>query len=252
MPELLDIKCARIWAFDEMIDTNTYHDGLSTRLSIQQLKYTLNMIICKKDTMTEYIDYRDINNDYLDILRKLLIYNNYDRTSILDTINMNPFETVYYSCGWSEHAITIFITNNGDWDEDLGNWNYELGIINCGQGAEFQGCNDISCNGLIIFRNLSYKKIQDFLIMYSTYCTVTEELKYPNFMIYRSFYLLLFNTILGEDIVDFKKPNNNIKFYKIPLQTIGSCFFTNTVIIVYYLYIKKYPGLRDNETYELY
>ena len=242
MTNLIDLKCARIWAFDEMIDTNTYHDGLSSIISIQQLSYTFNKVKIENNLND------DITNEYLTILNNMKIFYNISIQDIEDSISsLTRLSSVYYLCGWKEHAITIFVTNIDD-------NNFDLGIINCGQGIEFQGFDDVLCNGLIIFHNIEYLRILKFLTMYKNYFTITNNLNHPNFMIYRSFYLLLFDIILEQTEVDFKKEidNDNIRVYKLPKQTIGSCFFTNTVFIVYYLYIKQNILYNDNNIYILY
>ena len=237
MTLLIDNKCARIWAFDEMIDNNTYHDGLSLTNSIQQLKTTIDRV--NRNNNINHRTDNPMNNTYLSILNEMKIFDNIGVQNILSNISsLENSDSVYYSCGWIGHAITIFVTKIDD-------NNFDLGIINCGQGIEFQGYNNTLCNGLIIFHNIDNRRITQFLTMYKNYCDTTKYRNHPNFMIYRSFYLLLFKVILNkddvdfniQDNVDFNIQDNNIRYYKLPKQTIGSCFFTNTVIIVYYLYI---------------
>ena len=128
-------------------------------------------------------------------------------------------DSIYYHCGWIEHAIIIFITK-------ITETNYDLGIINCGQGSEFQGYNNILCNGIIIFKDKLDTKINDFLNSYKKYYDTIHNFKYTSLLTYKSFYLLLFDKILGKSEVDFSDINteNKIKFYELPRQNIGSCF----------------------------
>ena len=228
MTLLIDNKCARIWAFDEMIDNNTYYDGLTYNDAKCQMINTFRKVIQYK---TNDNIKTDIDGEYYNIISNIKIIYNINLQSELDSIkNMNNRHSIYYMCGWSDHIITIFITKDVD--------SYKLGIINCGQGINFQGCNNTLCNGIIIFTQVPYIKIKTFLEDYKLYFDST--ILKSGLLIYRSFYLLLFDIILDKTEVDFSDiTNNNIEFYKLPRQYIGSCFFTNTVSIAYYVHLKK-------------
>ena len=163
---------------------------------------------------------------------------------------INKIINKYYVCGWTGHAIVIFINQNNPPKDQPLNITYNFGIINCGSGVSFQGKNNNGlCNGMCIFKKISQEKILKFFTMYKIYITYTNQIegKY----IYKSFYLMLFKILLDTEQVNFQ--HEQIKLYKLKQQSIGSCIFTNIINIVYDLYIKsKIREESDNIIYEKY
>ena len=248
---MLNNKCARIWAFDEMIDNNTYNDSHTKQEGITEIINIFNIII---NTKNLNIDYKIINECHLVFSRELFIFNgNINDNDKIRNISIN--ESIYYLCGWLKHAIIIFVTK-------ITSDKYDLGIINCGKGIEFQGYNNDKCNGIIIFKNINYDTICNFLQNYKTYYIniykkTDKRESFESNQVYKSFYLLLFHKILNENNeneVDFLKlqKENKAIFYELPKQNIGSCLFTNTINILYYIFIKKNPGKSPQEIYTLY
>ena len=223
-------KSARIWAFDEMIDENTNNDGNDSRKCLNEIKEIIDYVISKYTNMP--------NSETLNILNTYKSYL-YDKIIIFSIlINIDDIDDMngkYYLCGWTGHAIIIFINKQND-------NKYEFGIINCGEGADIQGCNNCSCNGIIVLKNIEKHKILTFLIYYKNF--LSNSYRFDGKNIYKSFYLMLFNKILDMNFINFSEIDDRYisKFYKLPLQNIGSCIFTNTISIVYHIYIKNYKN----------
>ena len=238
---MLNNKSAMIWGFEEMIDNNTNSDGNTLVNSLTNIKDIINII--KDEKISIDFNVHDMMIKYNNVLlHNTHVFNCSD--DVEDMINTDVYK--YYLCGWTEHAIVIFVKRNED-------ETYNLGIINCGQGNEFQGRNNDSCNGIIIFKNHNKDEILVFFNSYQKYYLYSNN--FTNLQTYKSFYLLLFYTILGEEIVDFSTLttlHENIIFYTLPLQNIGSCSFTNTINIVYYLFVEDNPEFANDVILNLY
>ena len=222
---MLDNKSAMIWAFEEMIDHNTYYDGNTRARGLRDIKRIIDKIRTNIQTDDNIFNITECYD-------KVLKDNTYEFKNDTHIDNMCSSPTYkYYLCGWAEHIITIFCKENDD-------QTHNLGIINCGQGAEFQGHNDDLCNGIIIFKNIEYEKIYKFFNEYKNYYEYSSE--FTGLQTYKSFYLLLFEKILDTDVVNFLslRSNKNIVFYELPLQNIGSCAFTNIINIAYHLFVE--------------
>ena len=224
--ELINNNCAKIWAFDEMIDRNTENDGNTHELGLTNIED-----IIKYATTCLTID--DINTTILNTYNTLLINKNitiFNKDYIID--NIASISGKYYLCGWTDHNIIIFVNKQQE-------NKYEIGIINCGEGFQFHGFNESLCNGIIIFKDISENKILDFFNKYKIYLENTENIIQGE-KIFRNFYLMLLKIILNENEVNFHtlRQKHNVEYYKIKKQNIGSCVFTNTINIVYHLFIK--------------
>jgi hypothetical protein len=224
---ITDNKNALIWAFNESIDENTDFDGNTSSESINQTKQIIEYLLsikCFNDNITEQIIQK-----YLEILSHV-------KTKIPKKI----FEVNdYILCGWNGHAILLF------WEKQANDL-YNFGMINCGQGADIQGANNILCNGLIIFKDIEKDNINNFLETYQKYEETTNGWdKFKTNKIYFSFYFILFDKLLGiKNSVNFnlkELQSLGIKFdfYQIELQLIGSCAFTNLINFIYYMYIQE-------------
>ena len=226
----LNNKSAIIWAFDEMIDRKTDNDGNSFEVGLKEIKkiiyYALTNTV-DEEILSILIIYGNlINNNNINIFTAT------SNNDINDDINNHNDK--YYLCGWIGHSIIIFATNKKDTTCDFG-------IINCGEGAEIHGISNSICNGIIVFKNIEKSKIKNFLNMYKDFLIVMDKINIPLHSMYKSFYLMLFKEILNMNTVNFLalKMDNIIEteFYELSSQNIGSCVFTNTINIVYYLYI---------------
>ena len=232
----LNNKCAIIWAFDEMIDNNTENDGaihITALIEIKNIiKYFIDNNDIDEDTKEMIINYNNLLiNDTIIILSHYINKENY--------ININNITDKYYLCGWTGHNIIIFIKIQQVISEIETENKYDFGIINCGQGVELHGYNDELCNGIVIFKDNLQEKIILFFNMYKNYLTNTANIEQTEGKyIYKSFYLMLFKALYNTNVVNFNK-NKKIQCYKLKQQSIGSCVFTNTINIVYHLYIKK-------------
>ena len=249
MTNFLQNKSAIIWAFDEMIDQNTNNDGNTHEIGYSEIKDIIEDTIKYVDILgNEDDDISTILTDYNNLIsmNEIIIFN--------DTyIDIDSMCNKYYLCGWPNHSIIIFINNRNSTSKPY--ITYNLGIINCGIGIEFQGYNNEKCNGIIIFKDIRECNISGFLGKYRRYYKNTKnENIFQDKYVYKSFYLMLFHELFDEDEVNFYKLENEKKIicYKLPSQNIGSCVFTNTINIAYYLYVIKNPELPSDKILELY
>jgi len=227
MDSFIENKNALIWSFDECIDRDTNFDGNIYDISIKE---TISIIkyLCLERCFDININ-EDIINKYLEILSNFTC-------TISDIITSSQIinDNQYILCGWREHAILLF------WEKQE-NQLYNVGIINCGEGAEIQGYNGIKCNGLFIFKNITKERVNNFLEAYKNYYNNTIfDYSFKNHHLSSIFYFILFDKLLdikGE--VNFKKlDRSKTEIYKLNSQNIGSCCFTNLINLVYYLYLK--------------
>jgi hypothetical protein len=70
--------------------------------------------------------------------------------------NIKQTDNLYILGGWTGQAIVLFF-------EHVDNSMYRVGIINAGIGVDIHGITDDMCNGILIFDNINYSKITDFL-----------------------------------------------------------------------------------------
>ena len=244
-------KSARIWAFDEMIDRNTENDSNTNEKGLTEISLIIDYVLTELlessneyEIVTKYKSYLDTNEiiDFNTTFNQIS-----DDYSIFH--DLTPMANKYYLCGWTKHNIIIFFNKQSSIEDDN---KYEFGIINCGQGANIQGCNNSTCNGIIILKNIMKNNILEFLRCYKKF--LLNSSNYDSVYVYKSFYIMLFDKILDTPSVDFKTIDEYYEptFYKLPIQNIGSCVFTNTINIVYHLYIKKYTNINTSTILEEY
>jgi hypothetical protein len=256
MEDILENKSAMVWAFDEVIDTDTDFEGNSYRNSIDEIKILINFLIEE--------NHRDPNEQDLNItqsiltqFRKVVSCAYYDTESILQPLLDNQYCLV----GWTGHAIFIF------WEiqEDK---SYDVGLINCGQGVEIHGYNHTICNGILIFKNIIKEKIENFISSYKLFYNFSNsDKKFEEDDRHTSFYFMLLNKLLDKETntltgrndvvgtkVDIKNliDNEKIESYEINSQIIGSCGFTNCINYVYYLYCKNKKSKHNELLYDNY
>ena len=173
------------WALDEVIGTDTKYEGNNSVNSLNQIiellyKYKpigkfdyINKII--SDTLVIYkktlIDLKDMYSD---------IYSNLPSVSI---------RTKLYINGWKGHLISIFI-------EYLSNDNYNVGVINCGEGSDIHGYENNHVFGIIVFTNITRIRIKSFDYYIKRYKNNDDP--------YQIIYLILFY-FLG----NYRGPLNN-------------------------------------------
>ena len=227
MDTFITNKNALIWAFNENIGKDTTFEGHTNEDSIVETIKIINYLISNKCFDANIT--KEIITNYKDILDNV--------TSTIPSSVTKDTEYVLY--GWKGHAILLFWEKVDD--------NYNFGLINCGQGSEFQGYNSVLCNGLIIFKNITKERINNFLTTYTNYYdnTKTQD-KFSENKMYAIFYFILFDELLDiKEKVKFEELDKSVvEYHKLDAQLIGSCAFTNLINLIYYIYYKKQIGLK--------
>ena len=240
-------RSAMVWAFDEVIDKGTDFEGNNNLSTITEMKIIIDYLLTKN------IHDKYITHDILIKFRQVIDKTKWNLELELEGKQLKGKQ--YFLVGWREHAILLFTEEqlNEEDDEDeffsisrsrsgiksrIKNKLFNLGIVNCGQGAELQGSNHDLCNGILIFKNIPEKKINDFIKFYKTF--YKNCMADSNFTVnkrYYSFYFMLFDKILNKPNVDIKSliEQNLVDSYKINSQIIGSCGFTNFINYIYYI-----------------
>ena len=135
--------------------------------------------------------------------------------------------------------------------------NYNVGIINAGQGVDLHGCETDNCNGILIFENIKKELKDEFFNLYFNNELFSNNLldEYSKLKLYDNIYLLLqIMTICNNSkknltmaefisknktsiIVNIKEliKNKQIKTIQIHKQIIGSC--TYELYKLYCLYV---------------
>jgi hypothetical protein len=228
MAYFIENKNSLIWAFNESIDSDTQFDGNTNEKSLTQTKQIIYYLIsakCFDPNITE------------SILREYMCILDYVQT-IIPSKSSDTIPNEYLLCGWQGHSILLF------WEKQP-NELYNFGMINCGQGANLQGSNNVLCNGLVIFKDITKARVDDFLQTYKKYESNTNyDDNFKKNQIYNIFYIILFDKLLDKkDCVNFNNlDESKVDFYKLDLQIIGSCSFTNLINLIYYIYIKGSPS----------
>jgi hypothetical protein len=247
----LNNRSAMVWAFDEVIDKGTDFEGNNNLGTITEMKIIIDYLLEKNIHDDTYI-----SRDILIKFRKVI-----DNTNVnlkLELYGKQLEGKQYFLVGWREHAIFLFTEEQPSKEEDdddffsisrrrsgiksskskIKNKLFNLGIVNCGQGAELQGSNHDLCNGILIFKNIPEKKINDFIESYNTfYQNCMADRNFSVNKRYYSFYFMLFDKILDKSNVDIKSliEQELVDIYKINSQIIGSCGFTNFINYIYYI-----------------
>ena len=151
-------KSALIWAFNEMIDKDTDFDGNLYESSISETRSIINYLYKQNAYDTNITE--NILHTYYEILIRCIT---------IDKIEEVTENKQYILCGWRGHAILLF------WEKQESTKLFNVGIINCGQGIDIQGYNDILCNGILIFKNIKKKRINIFLDTYKNYYEKTKN-----------------------------------------------------------------------------
>lgn len=154
----------------------------------------------------------------------------------------------YSSCnllaGWPKHAIFISV------QYDNISKQHDFIMINAGIGSEIQGIYGDLCNGIIIIKNVSLEKIQNFLkFYYDFYNNSYSDKEFEQEKRYYSFYFLMIDKLLGiQNEVNFNEliKNGKIINLKINSQILGTCGFTNHIAYICYLLYKKDPKIDYN------
>jgi hypothetical protein len=219
MDSFIENKNSLIWAFNESIDSGTQFDGNTKQNSIAQTKQIIDYLILEKcfdDNIT-----KEILDEYWFILNDIDIK--------IPSSSSDTQPNQYLSCGWKGHFILLF------WERQP-NQSYNVGMINCGEGCGIQGKNNVLCNGLVIFKDITKVRLDDFLQTYQKYESNTiNDLSFKNNKIYAIFYFILFDKLLGfKDQVNFDIiDKSKVEFHKLESQIIGSCTFTNLINLIY-------------------
>ena len=228
MESFIKNKNALIWAFNENIDRDTKFEGNTLKNSIDETKIIINYLRserCFDSNITE-----TIIEEYSSILENII--------HIIPLQSSKEKSNEYLLSGWKGHGILLF------WEKQT-NEMYNFGIINCGEGIEIQGYNEILCNGLNIFKNITKERIDSFLQTYKNYFNNTiNDSNFNKNQIYNIFYFILFDKLLNiKETVNFQTLDKSlVDFYKLESQIIGSCAFTNLINLIYYIYLKKQTG----------
>jgi len=256
-------KGGLIWCFDESIDKKTDFEGNTREQSLKEI-----IILIKHLLLNEKYD---VNIDK-SILEQFILFltNNtylieYSKARYFDYIFLEEEPLQLFICGWHKHTILLFFEKK---ENDI----YDVGLINCGDGAQFHGIFNELCNGIIIFKDISKINLLNFIKFYK-YFYLNHHSNSFNCTI---FYSIIFDKLLNlknevkdedkdetkdyfhtidkeianesedkdkknyEFYIDFTKliEKGNIEVFKIHLQLIGSCTFTNCINFIYYIYCR--------------
>jgi len=205
------------WLFDECIGIGSNLDnGNNVKKAFDELYLILTTH--KSNITTEYISINYIQQFIY------FLQNNSNHIYIINIDDiLNKYNNYLIFGGWYKHFISIFYFLNSD-------NTYTVGIINAGDGYEYQGSDGNKCNGIIYFRNILLENLSNFLKSYKKYYS---NKKYYNFKFSTIFYHILFNKLLNKSDVNFEDVScSKILMYS---QVIGSCSFTNIINFMYIL-----------------
>jgi hypothetical protein len=221
----------RYWCFEESIDKDTEFGGG-------------NYLEKAKKEIIRILNYLKDNEQYdasIIPIDKLSIYIDYftkicnSKTNFIDTFNKNKRkgrENGSFMAGWHKHTVLIFYKLNKT------NNSYRVGIINCGEGAEYQGIYGDMCNGIYIFNNIAENNLETYLTEYTKWISNKITNREDGVVVYESFYLLIHKYLLktinpGNNSPLLLSESANSKRFKLYSQIIGSCTFTNCINYIY-------------------
>jgi len=235
---MLKNKNANILAFDEIIGKKTSFEGNTNEDSIKEINIIIRYLIdeqCYTESVTKEI---------LEELSSILL-----KTKDKIQREKDP-DNDYFLIGWPKHSILIF------YEKITGTEQYDVGIINAGQGVEIQGAIKNLCNAIIIFKNISQTKLYNFLDNYDKFSFYSEDEfgNYSNDYGYYSFYSLLLNNLIDANTYDVNfydliMNTENVIALQMSSQHIGSCSFTNHIYYLSYLLYKKVSKTDYNKIY---
>ena len=234
-------KTVMLWAFDEVIDSDTDFEG-NHKYSAKYELINIIKFIQKNELYYEQID-ESLVCEYLKILDKL--------DAEIESKDIIIKDSDYFLCGWLKHGISIF------YEKEVSG-NYILGIINAGEGIEYQGIVNEYCNGIMIFNNITKDTLTNFLKKYQKfYISIDKKNSYESYR-YFIFYIIIvkellnmqnYNTVILNDYyVNFNQLLllGKVQFIKINKQNLGSCTFTNTINYIVYMLYKQNPESIEN------
>ena len=217
-------KNANILAFDEVIGKNTSYEGNSATNSIKENIEIIEYLI--GNNCTTHVITLDMLEELSTIIKKTKDNIEFNIKNIND----------YFLTGWKGHAILLF------YEKQQNSNNYDVGIINAGQGTEIQGIYGNLCNGIIIFKNISLDKIKDFLTKYKIFINNSiNDRNFEEHKRYYSFYFLLIKTFYNLNQIDFNQLiiEQKIEYIQLSSQILGSCAFINHFNYLAYILYKK-------------
>ena len=252
-------------AFDEFITSNSEFEGNSCMRALEEINVLLESLI------SDEIFYDDINRDLLTnflniftipLIRCFTYSNGYNGDNEINMIlsffnpvskyksfgideSIEPIlnkDKMYFLAGWIEHAILIFY-------ERVTEDNYIVGVINAGSGTSIQGYSDNLCNGIIIFKNITFEKIITFMNRYREHLLRSQSNNYNEerryYLIYDIICITLLNigettpgtshTINFFDLIE----KGLIVVYHVNRQVTGNCTFINVMYYIVFMLIKK-------------
>jgi hypothetical protein len=219
-------RAAMMWALDHVIGTDTEFDGNTQQQAQIDIVNIMQYVIEKKIT-TEYIN-QSIIEEFTEKIKNIIILLNNPQTDI---------DNKYYMCGWPGHNIMIFF--------EPGSYGINVGIINAGMGAEYQGINNEYCNGILICNNISRMNATTFMEQYIKW--YNNKISEKTQEIYYMFYMLLLRTLYDNtsNNIDLKPyiENGRITVYKTNTQLFGNCTLINTINYIMYMLIKTSPEI---------
>jgi hypothetical protein len=209
---LKENKAAYMWIFDEVIGKNSIYDGNNVPKAFRDIEQIMEFID------TNNTDFKEEITNFLSVLRN----NTYfiiDDNFIININNnfisfMENHKKILIIGGWPGHLITLFIHKNLD---DT----YNFGIINAGQGVEYQGISNELCNGIMIYTNIMSRPICEFLTQYNIWYKFIISINNITGSYYTFFY----------DLLKLKlKLTNEPEYIVVNSQLIGNCTLVNNVV----------------------
>jgi hypothetical protein len=241
-------RSAIFWAFDDSIYDDTIINGNSFKQTHIELKliskYLLNEI---KNTTNDYINKSVLCNFDSILENNTIFYENFLNQNSRSGIKIEDKQ--YLLAGWPEHGICIFWEKTGVTPYKQSENVYRFGIINLGDGTEFHGKDEnYFCNGIIFFDNILESKIKKFLNEYKTLLNTTW---YDNSLLYSSeklYYIISTNICKNDSYHINLNPGKNITRTNIVCkpQKMGSCTFTSSIHILFYLKYLENSSNWDN------
>jgi hypothetical protein len=228
-----DSYCANILAFDEVITKDSYYDRGNNLIKARQEINELIKFLIKEKCFDDNIKECHLN-EYLSICEKTNTNIDFDEKKIED----------YFLVGWNSHRILIFY-------KKISYNNYNLGMINAGEGSELQGVFGDLCNGIIIFHNITKEILKKFFDRYEKF--FVSNVNFETNDTYYRFYFILFNSLFNKDEVNFDHlDETTCTKLKINSQILGTCTFTNHIGYIIYILFRNNVDDYNNKYKEWY
>jgi hypothetical protein len=247
MTLFLNNKNANILAFDEVIGKNTEFEANFHNESINETLEIITFLI-SEECFSNLIDI-NILTKFKEIIKKTNHFESMEFLNIQKSDKVDKLDNDYFLVGWPSHAIFIFYEKNED-------ETYDFILINAGLGSEVQGIQKDLCNGIIIFKNINWCNIKNFIIDYRKfYFNSKLDPSFEKDKKYYAFYFLLLDKLLQiKNEVNFKDLISNKKIVSLEInsQILGSCAFTNHINYLNYQLYKINPEGYNNNFNEWY